>query len=73
MNDQKPKKPVQNKIIRIALIVIAGMSLIYTIAGFFIVPMVIKSETVDYIKEEFKRDAEIESVSFNPFSFLTFS
>ncbi len=31
--------------------------------------MIIKSEAIDYINKEFNRDAEIESVSFNPFTF----
>ncbi len=69
MKDQNLKKTLLSRIIRIAFIVIVLMLLIYTIAGFFIVPMVVKSEARDYIKEEFKRDAEIKSVSFNPFTF----
>jgi uncharacterized protein involved in outer membrane biogenesis len=31
--------------------------------------LIIKSEAIDYIKVEFQRNAEIESVSFNPFTF----
>jgi hypothetical protein len=62
-------KILTKKIPRIILWTIVSIFLLYTIAGFFIVPMIIKSEAVDYVKKEFKRDAEIESVSFNPFSF----
>ena len=56
------------RLAKILLITLTALFIIYTIAGFFIAPMIIKSETVDYVKEEFKRDAEIESVSFNPFT-----
>ncbi|MBE0571707.1 MAG: DUF748 domain-containing protein [Ignavibacteriaceae bacterium] len=69
MSEQKNKKSLIKQILRIALYAAVALFIIYTIAGFFIVPMIIKSEAVDYIKEEFKRDAEIESVSFNPFAF----
>jgi len=54
---------------RIIFWTLVSIFLLYTIAGFFIVPMIIKSEAVDYIKEDYKRVAEIESVSFNPFTF----
>lgn len=69
MSDQKTKKSFFNRLIKIVLIAITTFFLIYTIAGFIIVPMIIKSQTVDFIKEEYNRDAEIESVSFNPFTF----
>ena len=62
-------KLLTKKIPRIIFWTLVSIFLLYTIAGFFIVPMIIKSEAVDYIKEEFQRDAEIESVSFNPFTF----
>lgn len=57
------------KISRIIFWTLVTIFILYTIAGFLIVPMVVKSEAVDYIKKEFKREAEIESVSFNPFTF----
>ncbi|MBK9099269.1 MAG: DUF748 domain-containing protein [bacterium] len=69
MNSKKEKKSRFYKLIRILVYVAFALVIIYSIAGFFIVPMIVKSEAVDYIKEEFKRDVEIESVSFNPFSF----
>jgi len=69
MDNKKIKKPLFKRIIHSTLIIISSLFIIYTIVGFFIVPMIIKSEAIDYIKEELKRDAEIESVSFNPFSF----
>ncbi len=69
MNSKKEKKTLLRRLVKILNYAAVALFIIYTIAGFFIVPMIIKSEAVDYIKKEFKRDAEIESVSFNPFSF----
>jgi hypothetical protein len=71
-NDQKIKKPFFQKLTKIALIAVTVLFFIYTFAGFLIVPMIIKSKVIDYFKEEFNRDAEIESVSINPFT-LTLS
>ena len=62
-------KLLAKKIPRIIFWTLVSIFLLYTIAGFFIVPMIIKSEAIDYIKDEFQRNAEIESVSFNPFTF----
>jgi hypothetical protein len=72
MSEQKNKKSLIKRILRFALYAAVALFIVYTIAGFFVFPMIIKSEAVDYIKEEFNRDAEIELVSFNPFS-LTLS
>ncbi|HEY6436221.1 MAG TPA: DUF748 domain-containing protein [Ignavibacteriaceae bacterium] len=57
------------KIPRLILWALATIFVLYTVAGFLIVPMIVKSEAIDYIKEELGRTAEIESVSFNPFTF----
>lgn len=57
------------KIPKIIFWSVLSLFLVYTAAGFFIVPMVIKSQAINYIKIELKREAEIESVSFNPFTF----
>jgi len=62
-------KLFSRKIPRIILWSLASLFALYTVIGFFILPMIIKSEAVDYIKAEYKRDTEIESVSFNPFTF----
>lgn len=69
MSTEKKKKSLIRRIFRIVIYVIGVLFILYTVTGFFILPMLIKSEAVDYINKEFKRDAEIESVSFNPFSF----
>ena len=57
------------KIPRIIFWTLSSLFVLYTVIGFFIVPMIIKSQAIDYIKEKYKRDVEIESVSFNPFTF----
>ena len=61
------KKLIKNPFAWLAFIV-----LLYTLVGFFIVPYIVKTQTISYIKETYKREAKIESVSFNPFTF-TFS
>jgi len=68
MENKEFKRPLINKVFRIVLITVGILFLLYTIVGFFIIPMIVKSVAVDYVKEELKRDAEIESVSFNPFT-----
>ena len=57
------------KISKLIFWTLASILVLYTVVGFIIVPMIIKSKAIDYIKEELGRDAEIESVSFNPFTF----
>jgi len=68
MENKEFKRPLINKVFRIVLITVGILFLLYTTVGFFIIPMIVKSVAVDYVKEELKRDAEIESVSFNPFT-----
>ncbi len=43
--------------------------LLYTLVGFVIVPFVAKIKISDIAKERFSREANVESVSFNPFTF----
>jgi hypothetical protein len=43
--------------------------LLYTLVGFVIVPFVVKIKISDIVKERFSREASVESVSFNPFTF----
>lgn len=43
--------------------------LLYTLVGFVIVPFVAKIKISDIVKERFSREANVESVSFNPFTF----
>ncbi|MFI5236716.1 MAG: DUF748 domain-containing protein [Ignavibacteriales bacterium] len=60
---------LSKKIPRIIFWTLISIFILYSIVGFLIVPIIIKSETIDYINKEYHREAEIESVSFNPFSF----
>ena len=43
--------------------------MVYLLGGFLIVPIIIKSKVVGLIKEQFRRDSKIESISFNPITF----
>ena len=58
------KKLLKNPISWLTLIL-----LLYTLVGFFIGPVVIKNQIVDLVKDQLKREAKVESVSFNPFTF----
>jgi hypothetical protein len=58
------KKLLKNPISWLTLIL-----LLYTLVGFFVGPVVIKNQIVDLVKDQLKREAKVESVSFNPFTF----
>ena len=68
----KTKKTLLRKIIKNPVSWLAFVVLLYTFLGFVIVPYVAKIQAVNFIKEQYKRDAKIEAVSFNPYTF-TFS
>ena len=68
----KTKKSFLRRIIKNPISWLAFFALLYTFLGFVIVPYVAKNEAVNFIKEQYKRDAKIEAVSFNPYTF-TFS
>ncbi|MFT6691861.1 MAG: putative membrane protein, partial [Colwellia sp.] len=42
--------------------------LIYAIAGFFIVPLVLKPVVIDTLTEKLERQARLEAIEFNPFT-----
>ena len=42
--------------------------LIYAIAGFFIVPLVLKPVVIDTLTEKLERQAQLEAIEFNPFT-----
>jgi hypothetical protein len=48
---------------------LAFFLILYIIVGFLIIPLVVKSQALKFVKDEYKRDCTIESVSFNPFTF----
>ncbi len=68
----KTKKTLLRKIIKNPISWLAIVALLYTFLGFVIVPYIAKIQAVNFIKEQYKRDAKIEAVSFNPYTF-TFS
>ncbi len=68
----KTKKTHLHRIIKNPISWLAFVVLLYTILGFVIVPYVAKIKAVDFIKEQYKRDAKIDAISFNPYTF-TFS
>lgn len=68
----KTKKTLLRKIIKNPISWLAFVVLLYTFLGFVIVPYIAKIQAVNFIKEQYKRDAKIEAVSFNPYTF-TFS
>ena len=67
MNDL-PKRPKLSRRIKI-LAWMAGVVLAYTVAGFLLVPAVIKSQMLKRLPALTKRQAAIHQVTFNPFTF----
>lgn len=68
-NIDAKKKSFLRRLIKNPLYWLGFIVLIYTFLGFVIVPYVAKSQIVNFIKEQYKREAKIESVSFNPYTF----
>ena len=65
----KTKKTLLRRIIKNPISWLAFIALLYTFLGFVIVPYIAKIQAVNFIKEKYKRDAKIEAVSFNPYTF----
>ena len=42
---------------------------LYILIGFVVLPLIIKTQIIDILNEQIKREAKVESVSFNPFTF----
>jgi hypothetical protein len=53
----------------IALSVIAGLILLYTLAGFLLVPRIARTEAIGYVQQDMKRQLAIGELKFNPFTF----
>jgi Domain of Unknown Function (DUF748) len=51
----------------IALCVVAGLVLLYTLAGFFLVPYLARSQAESYITDTLHRQVSIGAIRFNPF------
>ncbi|MFT4045081.1 MAG: DUF748 domain-containing protein [Solimonas sp.] len=55
---------------RIALGVTAGLLLVYTLAGFFLVPRIARSAISDYVEHTLGRQVAIGTLTFNPYTFV---
>lgn len=55
----------------IALCVAAGVLLLYTLAGFFLVPYLAQSQLQSYVTETLHRKVAVGDIRFNPFTFET--
>ncbi len=55
-------------IIAKVLLTIAIVLAVYAVAGFYIVPAVLKSKLPDIIEQQTGRKASVEKVQFNPFT-----
>ena len=65
--DSTSKK--NKRLIRNPLFWAAVFLFIYMFIGFVLIPFIIRNKAIDFIKEEYNRDAKIENVAFNPFTF----
>ncbi len=50
--------------------VIAGVLIVYAAVGFWLVPRLVRSQLVTTISQDFKREALVGDVRFNPFTFV---
>ncbi|MFI4869311.1 MAG: DUF748 domain-containing protein [Steroidobacterales bacterium] len=55
----------------LALSIVAGLLLLYTLAGFLLVPRIARHEAIDYVQHDLGRKLSIGSLTFNPFSLAT--
>jgi uncharacterized protein involved in outer membrane biogenesis len=53
----------------VALSVIAGLLLLYTLGGFLLVPRIARSEAISYVQHTLGRQLSVGSIKFNPFLF----
>jgi len=54
---------------RIALCIVLGIMLLYTLAGFFLVPYVARQQIERYVTDTLQRNVSIGDIRFNPFVF----
>lgn len=69
MSENNNAKHNSKKLLKNPLFWVIALFVFYMFIGFIVIPFVIRGQAVDFIKEEYNRDAKIESVSFNPFTF----
>jgi len=71
MNDatsRRQRESVVRRIVTSKLFLIAVFSiLIYTLAGFFLLPYILKSQLTRYVAEDLNRTIQIEKVRLNPY------
>ena len=54
---------------RLALGVVLALLLLYTLAGFLLVPRLARNAAIDYVQRDLHRHLTIGEVRFNPFTF----
>ena len=54
-----------------ALGILVGLLLLYTLAGFLLVPRVARNAAINYVQHDLGRHLTIGSLSFNPFTLAT--
>ncbi len=55
---------------RIPAAIVVGLLLLYTLAGFLILPAVARSQAVEILREDYGLDLTIEQLRFNPYSLV---
>jgi uncharacterized protein involved in outer membrane biogenesis len=55
----------------LALGILAGLVLLYALAGFLLVPRMARNAAIHYVQRDLGRQLAIGSLSFNPFTFAT--
>lgn len=53
----------------IAIGIIAGLMLLYTLAGFFLVPRIARAQLESYVTEQLHRQVSVGEIRFNPYAF----
>jgi uncharacterized protein involved in outer membrane biogenesis len=54
-----------------ALAIAASLLLLYTLAGFLLLPRIARTQAIDYVQHDLGRKLSIGSLTFNPFSLAT--
>lgn len=68
-NGEKRPRPKGKKIIITGVILLVFMLMLYTVAGFFLVPAVARNMMIKKIGQQTHRPVSVEKVLFNPFTF----
>ncbi|HEY3732204.1 MAG TPA: DUF748 domain-containing protein, partial [Steroidobacteraceae bacterium] len=65
----RPLRWLRAHLLGVAIVV--GLLLLYTLAGFLLVPYVARTQAISYVQRNLGRHLTIGAVSFNPFTFKT--